>query len=256
MTLETGHAEIDQQHAILENMVGQLSIVCSEAERNPDAVCDQCSSAKRQKCSVSLISITSELSAFLIGHARYEEKMMELLPDTPDCLAHIKAHKAAHAGISRQLKKLSLQIATESPRAVSGMIWRVIRNWLGDHAASFDCRLVGLGKSRGAEIDFDGELVAMLDRHVFPNRPVLPNSCSDASLALQRRKLEVRGRFESLSSAQRAVFWFVISGKKNREIADELNVTINTIKSHRAAIFDKMDVGSVVELVKKADILR
>jgi FixJ family two-component response regulator len=96
----------------------------------------------------------------------------------------------------------------------------------------------------------------MLDQHVFPNRPTLENTSSGPSLALQRRKLEVRGRFESLTTAQRAAFWLVVSGKKNREIAEALSVTVNTIKTHRAAIFHKMEVGSVLDLVKKADILR
>jgi hemerythrin-like metal-binding protein len=253
---QTGHAEIDQQHAILESMVDQLSAFCSEANLRPNAACDTCSSIKRQRCTSSLNAITSELSAFLIGHATYEERMMELLPGTPSCQAHLKAHKAAHEGISKQLKKLSVQVVSESPRAASTLIWRVIRDWLGDHVASFDCRLIGLGKSVAPEIDFDGELVAMLDQHVFPNRPTMVRLSPGADLALRRKKLELRGRFESLSAAQRTVFWLVISGKKNREIADVLCLTVNTIKTHRAAIFHKMDVGSVVELVKKADVLR
>jgi hemerythrin-like metal-binding protein len=253
---QTGHAEIDQQHAILESMVGQLSAFCSEGEQNPEAACDKCGALKRQRCSMSLASITSELTAFLIGHATYEERMMELLPNTPSCQNHIKAHKAAHEGISKQLKKLSGQVINESPREASMLLWRVIRDWLGDHVALFDSRLVGLGKSAAPEIDFDGELVAMLDQHVFTNRPTMAKNSAGTAMANQRKKLEVRGRFESLSAAQRAVFWLVVSGKKNREIAEVLGVTVNTIKTHRTAIFQKMEVGSVVELVKKTDLLR
>lgn len=253
---QTGNAEIDQQHAILDSMVGQLSVFCSELIQDPSAVCEKCNSARQQRCTSSLTSITGELTAFLIGHATYEERMMSLLPDTPSCQAHIKSHKAAHEGISRQLKRLSIEVINESPQATSAHIWQVIRNWLGDHVSVFDCRLVGLGKTAKPEIDFDGELVAMLDQHVFPNRPTLANTSSGPSLALQRKKLEVRGRFESLTTAQRAVFWLVVSGKKNREIAEALSVTVNTIKTHRAAIFHKMEVGSVLDLVKKADILR
>jgi DNA-binding CsgD family transcriptional regulator len=70
------------------------------------------------------------------------------------------------------------------------------------------------------------------------------------------KKLEVRGRFESLSPAQRRVFWLVFGGKTNREIGNELGISVNTIKTHRAAIFQKMDVKSLLELVKKADLLR
>ncbi len=255
-THQTGNAEIDQQHAILESMVVQLSLFCSEADRDPDAVCDKCSTIKRQQCTISLGSITGELTAFLTGHSAYEERMMELLPDTPSCQAHIKAHKAAHEGISKQLKRLTIQIPSENPRATSIRMWRIIRDWLGEHVTLFDNRMVGLGKSGAPEIDFDGELVAMLDQHVFPNRPTIAKTSSGTNLGLQRKKLEVRGRFESLSTAQRSVFWLVVSGKKNREIGEVLGVTVNTIKTHRAAVFHKMEVGSVIELVKKADILR
>ena len=48
----------------------------------------------------------------------------------------------------------------------------------------------------------------------------------------------------------------MVSGKSNPEICSELGVSINTVKTHRAAIFQKMDVKTVLELVKKADILR
>jgi DNA-binding CsgD family transcriptional regulator len=96
----------------------------------------------------------------------------------------------------------------------------------------------------------------MLDEYVFPNRPTRSKAPLRGSVALQGEKLEVRGCFETLSPAQRQVFWLVIGGKTNREIGSTLSVSVNTIKTHRAAIFHKMDVKSVLELVKKADVLR
>jgi len=252
----TGHAEIDQQHELLDSTVGRLAFLCSEAERNPVATCDGCNAVKQKHCRSVLASIVGELAAFLAGHSAYEEKMMELLPSTPSCLAHIKAHKSAHDGIAKQLKKLSFQVANESPRDVSNVIWRVVGNWLGDHSTLFDTRLVHLGKPDSPKIDFDSELVAMLDQHVFPNRPTRSKVSSSSSVEFRGKKLEVRGRFESLSPAQRRVFWLVFGGKTNREIGNALGVSVNTIKTHRAAIFQKMDVKSVLELVKKADVLR
>lgn len=252
----TGHAEIDQQHEILENMVASLESLCEEAVRDPDADCRHCQPATRRQCSEALARIADELAAFLTGHATYEERMMDLLPDTPTCQAHVKAHKAAHEGLSRQMKKLSLRIAEQDPRSAGQLLWRMIGDWLGDHAALFDRRLVRLGKGGAPEIDFDAELVAMLDQHVFPNRPTRSKASPAAAQALQRQRLEIRGRFETLSPAQRTVFWLVVGGRKNREIAEALGVTLNTIKTHRAAIFQKMDVASVLELIKKADVLR
>ncbi len=251
----TGHAEIDQQHELLDSAVGRLAFFCSEAERRPDATCDTCNAFKLKHCRSTLRMIAGELAASLSGHSAYEEKMMELLPATPSCLAHVKAHKSAHEGIARQLKKLTLQIANDSPRAIGHLMMHVVGDWLGNHSTLFDTRLVRLGKSDSPKVDLDSELVTMLDQHVFPNRPTKSKASSSTCAALRGMKLEVRGRFESLSPAQRRVFWLVVGGKTNREIADELRVSVNTIKTHRAAIFQKMEVSSALELVKKADAL-
>jgi DNA-binding CsgD family transcriptional regulator/hemerythrin len=253
----TGHAEIDQQHELLESTVERLTTFCSEVERKPDITCDACTEIKQKHCRSTLASVASELGAFLSGHSAYEEKMMELLPPTPSCQAHIKAHKAAHDGIAKQLKKFSVQVTdNRSPRDVGSVIFRVVGEWLGDHSSHFDTRLVNLGSRGSSKIDFDSELVALLDRDVFPNRPTKTGGSSNTAVSLRGKKLEVRGRFESLSPAQRAVFWLVVGGKTNREIADELEVSVNTIKTHRAAVFQKLDVTTALELVKKADVLR
>ena len=252
----TGHAEIDQQHELLDSAVGRLLSLCTEAKHNPAATCAGCNFFKQKRCSAALTLIANELAAFLSGHAAYEEKMMELLPDTSICQEHVKAHKSAHEGISKQLKKFSVQIASENPRDVSNQMSRTVGDWLGNHSTLFDTRLVHLGRFDDTKVDFDGELVTMLDKYVFPNRPTKLKSSLDSSVALQGKKLEVRGRFESLSPAQRQVFWLVVAGKTNREIGSTLSVSINTIKTHRAAIFQRMDVKSALELVKKADVLR
>ncbi|MRR51177.1 MAG: hypothetical protein EG825_09730 [Rhodocyclaceae bacterium] len=253
----TGNAEIDQQHEILDSMVAQLAGFCVEGKRDSELTCQKCSLERLRSCTATLDSISDQLGAFLIGHATYEERMMELLPQTPTCQAHVKAHKAAHAGVARQLKKLAMKIATQPPRQASNDMWQVIGDWLGDHTALFDSRMVRLGKSAAPEIDFDGELVNMLDQHVFPNRPMRRKTVPAApDPTLNKKRIEVRGRFESLSPAQREVFWHVLGGKKNSEIATTLGVSINTVKTHRAAVFQKMDVTSVVELVKMTGVLR
>lgn len=257
MIAVTGHAEIDQQHDLLESTVGRLAAFCPEAGHQPEVSCSECHAIKRRHCRSVLASIAGELGAFLAGHSAYEEKMMELLPPTPACQSHIKAHKAAHEGIARQLKKLGLQIADDcDSRAVGALIMRVVGDWLGDHSNHFDTRLVDLRGQGAKKIDFDSELVSMLDRHVFPNRPTKSRGSGGTTAAMRGKKLEVRGRFETLSPAQRAVFWLVVGGRTTPQIADELCVSVNTIKTHRAAIFQKMDVTTVLELVKKADVLR
>ncbi|MEN3373543.1 LuxR C-terminal-related transcriptional regulator [Dechloromonas sp. ZS-1] len=252
----TGHAEIDHQHEILDTLVAELTRFCPEHAVSPQAVCQTCPQARQNTCRQTLQETVGELGAFLVGHATYEERMMELLPDTPTCQAHIKAHKAAHQGVARQLRKLEGTVRTAMPLEASQEVWVMIRSWLGDHTWLFDNRLVSMTQQAvSPAVNFDNELVAMLDRHVFPNRPTAPRARQGKSAA-DKARLEIRGRFEQLSPAQRAVFWLVVGGRKNREIAEELGITVNTVKTHRAAIFQKMDVSSVLELIRKTDALR
>ena len=250
----TGHAEIDEQHKILDTMVAQLDMLCEVARSTHAPDCADCSWDRQMHCRNTLTRTVGELGAFLIGHATYEERMMELLPDTPACQAHIRAHKAAHQGLARQIERLGNDARTQSPLEASREVWRMMETWLGDHTTLFDKRLVSMAQTDAPEINLDNELVEMLDRHVFPNRPTLRRSGKGGSL--QQARNDCRQRYESLSPAQRNVFWLVVGGRKNAEIAEALAISINTVKTHRAAIFQKMDVTSVVELVKKTDLLR
>lgn len=252
----TGHAEIDHQHTILDSLVAELQTFCPAAQHTPAPACERCGACQRSQCRGMLSSTVQGLESFLVGHATYEERMMELLPDTPTCQTHIKAHKAAHQGVSRQLKKLATQVDSDNPLHASSAIWRIIGDWMGDHSSLFDHRLVRMAIAACPEINFDNELVDMLDQHVFLNRPTTVKSPSTSTVSTRKNTTEVRQRFESLTPAQATVFWRVVSGKKNREIADELGISTNTVKTHRAVIFQKMGVSSAVELIKKTDILR
>jgi two-component system, NarL family, response regulator NreC len=66
------------------------------------------------------------------------------------------------------------------------------------------------------------------------------------------RALADRGvvdRYDSLSEREREIFQLVAEGRSNKEIADILGVSPNTIETHRAHIMEKLDVHSAVELV-------
>jgi DNA-binding NarL/FixJ family response regulator len=56
-------------------------------------------------------------------------------------------------------------------------------------------------------------------------------------------------RYESLSEREREIFQLIAEGRSNKEIADLLSVSPSTIETHRAHIFQKLDLHSTAEIV-------
>lgn len=65
----------------------------------------------------------------------------------------------------------------------------------------------------------------------------------------------LRSRLSTLTSRQRQVFEIIVQGKTNKQAARELGSTERTVKAHRSAIMDKLQVQSVVDLVRMAERL-
>ena len=59
----------------------------------------------------------------------------------------------------------------------------------------------------------------------------------------------------TLTSREYEVMRYVLSGMRNRQIADHLGITEKTIKAHRAKIMYKMTVSSAVELGRVCALL-
>jgi FixJ family two-component response regulator len=66
----------------------------------------------------------------------------------------------------------------------------------------------------------------------------------------------LRACFGTLTAREHEVFERVVTGKMNKEIADELGAAERTIKAHRANVMQKMRVASLAELVQAAEQLR
>jgi FixJ family two-component response regulator len=67
--------------------------------------------------------------------------------------------------------------------------------------------------------------------------------------------VELRSRFESLTSREREVIGMVVDGLMNKQIAGKLGITEITVKVHRVNMMRKMRARSVIELVGMADVL-
>jgi FixJ family two-component response regulator len=69
------------------------------------------------------------------------------------------------------------------------------------------------------------------------------------------RYADSRRRYESLNPREREVFKCVVSGMLNKQIAGELGATERTVKFHRGNIMRKMQVKSLAELARMAEVL-
>ncbi|QWT44953.1 response regulator transcription factor [Azospira inquinata] len=68
--------------------------------------------------------------------------------------------------------------------------------------------------------------------------------------AQRDRQRSVATRLESLSPREREVMDRVVEGKLNKQIADDLNISMKTVEAHRARVMEKMGVRSLAELVQ------
>src|SRR5215831_6298678 len=66
---------------------------------------------------------------------------------------------------------------------------------------------------------------------------------------------EIADRYETLESVERAVFFGVVNGKLNKQLAAELDKCERTIKTYRAQMMTKLHVTSLPDLVRMARLL-
>jgi RNA polymerase sigma factor (sigma-70 family) len=70
----------------------------------------------------------------------------------------------------------------------------------------------------------------------------------------QVEKLQLR--LKALTPREYEVFSLLVTGMANKEIAYELGASERTIKAHRARIIEKMNAGSLADLVRFAEQLK
>ena len=71
---------------------------------------------------------------------------------------------------------------------------------------------------------------------------------SAAGLAQHNQASGLQARLEGLTERERDVLRLVVEGLPNKQVADQLDISVRTVEVHRSRVFDKMGVKSAVEL--------
>ena len=73
--------------------------------------------------------------------------------------------------------------------------------------------------------------------------------------ARQRRDAALRERSASLTEREREVMKLIVGGNLNKEIADQLGISVKTVEVHRSRVMDKMAARTVADLVQFSVVL-
>ena len=79
---------------------------------------------------------------------------------------------------------------------------------------------------------------------------------SRTALGREAEMQELRKRFALLSPREREVMALVVSGRLNKQIGGELDISVITVKTHRGKVMHKMKADSLADLVNMAAKLR
>jgi FixJ family two-component response regulator len=87
----------------------------------------------------------------------------------------------------------------------------------------------------------DQDMIGLIEACMKQDREAAAKRAESASVA-QRR--------DSLTQREQEVLALVVAGKLNKQIADELGISIKTVEVHRSRVMQKMGANSVAELVQ------
>jgi FixJ family two-component response regulator len=87
----------------------------------------------------------------------------------------------------------------------------------------------------------DSRLLALIERVAAMDDPARHDRAERQSAA---------ARLNTLTEREREVLDRVCAGRRNKQIADELGISIKTVEAHRAHAMEKMGAASIAEVVR------
>lgn len=117
--------------------------------------------------------------------------------------------------------------------AAAALQWLEYRAWARFHSSELYIGLIA-----AAFLALGVWVGARAFRTSAPSGPFTPNTAAQASLGITEREAEVLG--------------LLAAGRSNKEIAQALAVSPNTVKTHIARLFEKLEASRRTEAILKA----
>jgi len=75
---------------------------------------------------------------------------------------------------------------------------------------------------------------------------------AESEAETRRRDAEREGLLARLTAREHQVLECIVAGRLNKQIADDLGISIKTVEAHRANIMDKLNANTVADLLRLA----
>ena len=177
--------------------------------------------------------------AFLLSTAKIEVKtypsaaaFLEALPGlTPGCIiTDVRMPGISGIELVRRLKELNVGAPV------------IVITGHGDVPLAVEAMKIGAADF--LEKPFDDEVLLASVRSALKQQ--------DAETKRRSERGEVEGRLATLSSRERDVLGGLVAGRANKQIAFDLGISPRTVEIYRANLMNKMQAGSLSELVRMA----
>jgi len=98
-----------------------------------------------------------------------------------------------------------------------------------------------------ADADLDNALLAVSQGKPFFSADITKTLLEDYMRQLQQRGLE--DSYDLLTEREKEILQLLAEGKSNKDIASMLNLSINTVETHRTRLMQKLNLHSAAEIV-------
>lgn len=136
-----------------------------------------------------------------------------------------------------------------------GMDGLALQQWLVDKGCRMPVIIMtGHGDVGSARQAFRAQAVDFLEKPIDQARLIEAIADAHARYAVVRDESasseELTNRLAALTPREREVMELVVAGRHNRDIADELGISVRTVEVHKARMMAKLAADGVADLVR------